>query len=104
MKNCVLLEKGIAYDGGKMIPWHIFYGAVQQLMNYEVVERMQKNQKKFVKFQDIDRGQTIDLDEELPLLGVRRIEEENVEATRRRVLKRIDYLNRIALCKDLPET
>lgn len=98
MKNCVLLEEGIAYDGGKMIPWAIFYDAIQQLASNEVVEKLKKNKRKFVSFQSIDRGQSVKLSEEMILLGVRHIEGEKIEVTRKRLMNRIKYLNRTVRC------
>jgi len=94
MKTCLLTENFVIYDGGKKVPWDIFWEVIRQLDRHQTIERLQKNKQKFVRFEDQVRAQATEFTEEMNLLGVKPIGKESIEATRGRIMRRIQSLNK----------
>jgi hypothetical protein len=92
-KTALMLEDVIVYEGGKKIPWDVFWEVLRQLDRAETVERLKVKKKKILQFDNVERLQSVDLSNEVRLLGLKNDPDEELEKRRKRVLKKIKSLS-----------
>ena len=92
-KTALMLEDVIVYEGGKKIPWDVFWEVLRQLDRAETVDRLKLKKKKILQFDSVERLQSIDLSNEVRLLGLKDDPDEELEKRRKRVIKKIKSLS-----------
>ncbi len=87
----IQIKAGIVYDGGRVIPWDIFYDTLNGAADQRTTDKIQKKVNDLISFTEILVNQKTDNKQIAEILGLTVID--NDEKLRKNILKKIEKLN-----------